>query len=321
MSKAKSSFKGFIFLLLILAIIGGIVAAVILWPQKPEDIKKTINQQTSTVLNVDKDAFKNLNEYGEYTKDYRKKNSELNNSYQSVMNIFSSLSTYFSYISYTFEAANFDRYDISVIKNAQNGLNDATTKMQEVSTFLKAKNNSLAADGYNTKVYSDTEAKLVWDNVQEDIKTIFEHYHKATSNIAQVYTNNIQKGIYANDFARVTVNGVSYFLNYFKTQKEDLGSIEYYDMTTDFYHFVTRYLGEKEGSQRFVAKYLTSQNLQKSGETLIKFEELVDEDNYTLEKLLLDGIKYDAKEFTALQTGYLVVGIKFFKGEITLWKR
>ena len=318
MSKAKSSFKGFIFLLLILAIIGGIVAAVILWPQKPEDIKKTINQQTSTVLNVDKDVFKNLNEYGEYTKDYRKKNSELNNSYQSVMNIFSSLSTYFSYISYTFEAANFDRYDISVIKNAQNGLNDATTKMQEVSTFLKAKNNSLAADGYNTKVYSDTEAKLVWDNVQEDIKTIFEHYHKATSNIAQVYTNNIQKGIYANDFARVTVNGVSYFLNYFKTQKEDLGSIEYYDMTTDFYHFVTRYLGEKEGSQRFVAKYLTSQNLQKSGETLIKFEELVDEDNYTLEKLLLDGIKYDAKEFTALQTGYLVVGIKFFKGEITL---
>ena len=61
MSKAKSSFKGFIFLLLMLAIVGGIVAAVILWPQKPGDIKGAINNQTAVVLKEDGEFFKNLN--------------------------------------------------------------------------------------------------------------------------------------------------------------------------------------------------------------------------------------------------------------------
>lgn len=318
MSKAKSSFKGFIFLLLILAIVGGIVAAVILWPQKPGDIKGAINNQTAVVLKEDGEFFKNLKNYGEYTTDYRTKNTELNNSYQSVLNVYTGLATYFDYLSYTFEAANFDRYEMSVIKNAQAGLNDATTTLQKVSTFLKAKNDSLAADAYNTKVYSDTEAKLVWENVQEDIKDSFEQYYKATANLAKVYRKNVQKGVYANEFAFVTVDGVSYFANYFKTSKEELGSNNYFDMTSDFVKFVNKYLSEKEDKQRFVASYLISQNMQEKAETLGNFEKLVAEENYTLEKLVLDEIKYDAREFTSVQTGYLIVGIQFFKGEVAL---
>ncbi len=321
MSKAKSSFKGFFFLLLILAIVGGIVAAVIFWPQKPGDIKGAINNQTSTVLKQDGEFFKNLKNYGEYTVEYRAKNSEINNSYQSALNVYTALSTYFDYMSYTFEAANFDKYEMSVINNAQSGINNASATIQHISSFLKAKNDSLAGDGYNTKVYSSTEAKLVWENVQEDIKTTFEQYHKATSNLAKVYRKNVQKGVYANEFASLTVDGVSYFVNYFKTSKDGLGSDDYFAMTQKFVNFVNKYLGEREGKQRFVASYLTSQNIQNKTETLAKFEELVAEENYTLEKLVLDGVWFDAKEFTAIQTGYLIVGIQFFDGGIEAWKR
>lgn len=318
MSKAKSSFKGFFFLLLILAIAGGIVAAVIFWPQKPGDIKGAINNQTSTVLKQDGEFFKNLTNYGEYTVEYRAKNSELDNSYKSAINVYTALSEYFDYMSYTFEAANFDRYEMSTISNAQQGINDASTTLQKVSSFLKAKNDSLAADGYNTKVYSSTEAKLVWENVQEDIKLSFEQYHKATENLAKVYRKNVQKGVYANEFAFLTVDGVSYYVNYFKTAKDDFGSDYYLGMTQRFANFVTKYLGEKEGQQRFVANYLISQNIQNKTETLAKFEELVGKEGYTLEKLVLDGISYDAKEFTAIQTGYLALAIQFFDGGVAI---
>ena len=58
--------------------------------------------------------------------------------------------------------------------------------------------------------------------------------------------------------------------------------------------------------------------MQEKAETLGNFEKLVAEENYTLEKLVLDEIKYDAREFTSVQTGYLIVGIQFFKGEVAL---
>ncbi len=319
MSKGRASFKGFIFLLIILLVVGGIVAAIFLWPQKPEEVKGSINNQVSVVLKEDGDLLKSLKDYGEYAIDYRTDNVEADNSYQSVLKVYTALSTYFDFLSYTFENADFAQYEIGVIKNAQYGMNDATTAVNKVSEFLKKNNEALTADGFNTKVYQPTDASLVWKNILTDIKTSFVQYEKATENLAKVYEKNITKGVYANDFAKVTMNGVSYYLNYFETKFEKLGTEEYTQMAKDFENFVSAYLGKSEEAQRMVARYHTSSEIQKNVKVLINYGEFFKD--YTLQNLCLDALSYDAGKFTVSQTGYLVVGVKFFKGELTKWKR
>ena len=314
MSKAKTSFKGILFLLLIVVIIGGVVATIVFWPKNPDGVKEDLNNQTSTHLNTDGELLTNLRNYGEYAVDYRASSEVVDNGYVSVYKVYSALSIYFDFMAYTFENADFSQCELNDISNAQSGLNDATNEIKAISTFLKEKNDSLTADGYNTKVYQVTDAKLVWENIKIDIKESFEDYYKATANLAKVYARNIKTGVYANDFARVTVEGVSYYLNYFQKEFNNLGSKSYKTMTDDFANFVTTYLAKGETSQRMVASYLTSPSIQENTSVLVKFSELFKD--YLLETLLLDGISYDAKLFTAEQTGYLVVGVKFFKGEL-----
>ena len=316
MSKTKTSFKGFLFLLLIIVIIGGVVLAIIFWPKNPENIKDDINNQTSVVLKENGDFLTNLNNYSEYAVNYKTTSEVANNSIESVCKIYSTLSAYFDYMSYTFEDADFSNYELSDIKNAQAGMNDATSKLNTISQFLKEKNDSLTADGFNTKVYEQTDAKLVWDNVKIDIKQSFEYYYKATESLANLYSNNVVNGVYANDFAKVTITGVSYYFNYFQKEFENLGSNEYKTMANDFSNFVNVYLAQKDGAQRMVASYLTSIAIQENTNILLKFSELVKD--YKLETLILDGINYRAELFTSEQAKYLEIGVKFFKGEFSL---
>jgi len=318
MSKRKASFKGLLFLLLIIVIIGGVIAAVILWPRGPENIKKDINDQVAVVLKEDGEFLTNLNNYSEYAVDYKASSQVANNSISSVQKIYKTLSVYFEYMSYTFENADFTHYEANDVKNAQTGLKDASAQMNTISQFLKMKNDSLTIDGYNTKVYKATDAKLVWENLRVDIKESFEDYYKATSYLAKVYSNNINKGVYSNGFAKETINGVSYYLNFFQKDFENLGSTEYMAMANNFSNYVVKYLGKNKNSQRIVANYLTSTTIQDSTKVLSKFGELIK--GYSLETLVLDKLGYSAELFTTEQIGYVDIGVKFFKGEIAWWR-
>ena len=62
MSKAKTSFKGIIFLLLIIALVAGVVLLIVFWPQKPEQVKAMVNENV-VVLSDDSDFKKEWNKY------------------------------------------------------------------------------------------------------------------------------------------------------------------------------------------------------------------------------------------------------------------
>ena len=73
----------------------------------------------------------------------------------------------------------------------------------------------MTKDGYNTRYYEETDALLVWENIQPELKKCFKYYNTATANLATLYKEVINKGVYANDFADSTVTAVSEYMNYF----------------------------------------------------------------------------------------------------------
>jgi len=317
MSKRRASAKGILFLLLILVIIAGVVLAIVFWPRRPEEIKKSLNEQTSTVLSEDGAFLKTLNTFGEYATDYINSNQQVKNEFDGVIKVYNSLSQYFNFMAYTFENADFSKYEIKDIKNAQSGMNDAKSKIEEITKFVKEKNSSLTADGHNTRIYQVADAKLVWQNEKADIKKTFECYQKATTSLAKVYRNNIKKGVYANEFAYQFVDGVGYYMTYFVSNFKNTKTNAYYNMTTKFANYVTKYISTNS-QQRLVAKYLISSNLQNQADLLKTFNGKFE--NYSLETLVKNGLSYDESKFNNEQKTAITSAIKFFSGEVTLWK-
>ncbi len=315
MSKGRASAKGILFLLLIIVIVAGVVLAIIFWPRRPDDIKSSLNEQTSKILSEDGEFIKTLDQFGEYATTFVNSNQQTKNEYNGVMEIYKSLSQYFSFMAYTFENADFSKYEKKDVKNAQSGMNDAKTTIEGITKFIKEKNTSLTADGHNTRVYQIADAKLVWQNEKADIKKTFECYQKATENLAKIYRNNIKKGVYANEFAYQFVDGVGYYMSYFASSFKNLNTNAYYNMTTKFSNYIENYISTK-AQQRLVAKYLISSNLQSQAEMLKKFNGKFE--NYSLATLVKKGFTYDASQFNDEQKTNITSAIKFYNGEVTL---
>ena len=127
--KGKASFKGIIFLLLILAIIAGVVCAIVFWPKRPSEIKTLVFTQANNVLSSESenDFLANYSDFTEYAKTYFEsegKTAELlqKNSTDIALN---TLNKYFNYLNYTFEFADFAMYDQIDFQNAKDNLNNS----------------------------------------------------------------------------------------------------------------------------------------------------------------------------------------------------
>lgn len=313
MSKAKTSFKGVLFLLLIILIVGGAVFAIFFWPKKPESIKSSLNEQISTVLKTDGEFLSNYQTYGKYSTAYLETDSNAYNKYSTVLTVFNSLSEYFEYMAFVFENADFATYEIGDINEANSQMGQARDDIQNVANYLKEKNQSLTKDGYNTREYEVTDAQLVWQNIEVEIKNAFVHYQTATDCIAKVYRTNITKGVYANEFANQVATGVGYYLNYFVSSFDTLGQASYKLMSINFLNFVNNYISNQVG-QRNVANFLTSQTLQDTAEVLAKYGEKITD--LTQKDLLLNSFTYDETKYNEEQLKTLSTATNFYKGGV-----
>ena len=313
MSKGKSSFKGVLFFFIILLVIAGTVCAIIFWPQKPEEIKLAINNQAQYVLSDNSDFFKNYNNYGEYAKNYHKSNATAKQAYQTAQNVFDGLEDYFYFISYAFEFADFSMYEKGQIKNTQKELANAEASLNRISNFIKEKNETLTKEGYNTRVYENADAELVWKNIATDLKETFKHYYSATTSIAKIYRKNVTSGIYSNEFAFQVVEGVGYYMNYFISNHDDFSTEGYYNMTTNFLNYVNKYIAESSG-QRLAGQYLLSSNVQECAEMLAAFDEGFGE--FNRETLVVKGLSTAGFSFTVAQFETIDKAVVFYKGGI-----
>ncbi len=316
MSKGKTSFKGILFLLLIILIVGGVICAIFFWPKNPEEIKGALNEQTSKVLNTEGEFFKEYNTYGEYATNYLSVDGIAYNKYSTMKIVYTALAEYFEYMAFTFENADFSNHQIEDINNARNGMNEAKNKISSITAFLKDKNQNLTSDGYNTRVYKNADAKLVWENIQIEIRETLVCYQTATENIAKSYRTNITKGVYANEFANQVADGVSYYLDYLVNDIDNLGNAEYKIMSLRLSNFINVYLSNI--TERRVAKYLTSQNLQTVAADLKKFNEQFED--LTLKQLVLNKLNYDETLYNTDQLTALQNATNFYNGGIVAWK-
>lgn len=325
MSKGKSSFKGILFLFLIIAIIGGVILAVIYWPKNPGEIKAAISDQNTYIFSDESDFRKEWNKYGEYTIEFAENNK--NNGYTAISNIIDGLEVYFEYMDYTFTSADFGKYNTVSLNNAKKHLYNAKTKAEQISEFLKDKNNSLTKDGFNTKQYTESDASLVWENIKPDLRTFFEAYNYATADLATLYKENVNKGVYSNDFANIIMDSVSYYMNYFyenyellegKSEKKTTSIESYTNMSINFKVFTTSYLSKIDNTI-LVSQYLISESLQKDTESVKKFNELMPE-TLTLESLIKSEFGSISEDLTDEQTATLATALKFCTGGFTKWK-
>lgn len=313
MGKVKTGIKGFLFLIIITAIIIGVVLAIILWPQRPEKIKNTLNEQTEIVLSADGEFLENFNNFGEYSLDVRNSNASMENEFNNTLTIYKNLTTYFDFVAYVFNDADFTVYERKDIQTAQNGFNSAKTTINNISKFLKEKNDSLTTESGNTRIYTKTDAELVWKSVKKDIQESLKNYAQATEALAKVYRMNISKGVYANEFADYVVDGIGYYVSYFSKNFEKYGEETYKNMTEHFNNYVQKYIAVN-GETRLVASYITSTNLQNMEKDLTKANAY---ENYMLQKLIDGDLQFNSDNLTEEQINTLNSCVTFYKGGIS----
>lgn len=313
MGKVKTGIKGFLFLLIIAVIIIGVVLAIILWPQRPEKIKNTLNEQTEVVLSVDGEFLENFNNFGEYSLAVRSSNVAMDNEYTNTLTIYKNLTTYFDFVAYVFNDADFTVYERKDIQTAQNGFNSAKTTINNISKFLKEKNDNLTTTSGSTRIYAKTDAELVWKSVKKDIQESFKNYAQATEALAKVYRMNISKGVYANEFANYVVDGIGYYISYFSKNFDNFGEDTYKTMTQNFNSYVQKYIAVN-GEKRLVASYITSTNLQNTEKSLTKASTYED---YRLQKLIDGNLQFESDGLTTEQISTLNSCVTFYKGGIS----
>ena len=316
MSKAKASFKGIIFFLIIGALIAGVVLLIVYWPQRPGELKNAVQDQNTVVFSSDSDFVKNMNLFDEYTDSIRRNNEDapFTYSYGAVRNICNSLDVYFEFMSYSCTNADFSTFDKGQFAAAKKGLATAKDKMISIGKFLGEKNETLTKDGFNTKYYDKADAELVWANIEGDFKVVFENYSVATEALAKVYSENINKGIYANDFAYLVVSGVSDYLYFFANNTDKLGTYDGHLMSYYMLTFTNNYLSSY-GRQRLVAQYLTSANLQTNTEKLMNFERLTG--LTSLRSVCQAQFAVDTTKMTEGQIEIVNIAKAFYKGGFT----
>lgn len=313
MGKVKTGIKGFLFLIIIAVIIIGVVLAIILWPQRPEKIKNTLNEQTEIVLSADGEFLENFNNFGEYSLDVRNSNASMENEFNNTLTIYKNLTTYFDFVAYVFNDADFTVYERKDIQTAQNGFNSAKTTINNISKFLKEKNDSLTTESGNTRIYTKTDAELVWKSVKKDIQESFKNYAQATEALAKVYRMNISKGVYANEFADYVVDGIGYYVSYFSKNFEKYGEETYKNMTEYFNNYVQKYIAVN-GETRLVASYITSTNLQNMENDLANANSY---ESYMLQKLIDGNLQFNGDNLTEEQINTLNSCVTFYKGGIS----
>lgn len=313
--KTKGSLKGLLFLFVILAVIAGTVCAIIFWPQKPEEIKGSLNHQTKNVLAADGDFMTSFSNFEEYSQNYRNTKSDGKRSFLAAKNIFLSLQEYFSFTSYAFEFADFAHYEKGDIKNAKKDLNRAEGKIKQIAAFLDEKNESLTQKAYNTRYYEIPDAELVWFGAAEEITNAFKIYYDASVSLAKVFRKNVVSGIYANEFCFQTIDGISYYLNYFVENFDNFFSQAYSDMAGFFKVYVDKYI-KPVSNKRVVGEFLISESLRNEAVILKDFDNEMAP--LTLKELVLKKFDASGFSFTTAQYEKITKVTTFYKGGLLI---
>ena len=308
MSKAKTSFKGILFLFLIIATIAGIVCAVIFIPKKPEKVKYALNDQSQIVLSEDGDFIKNLNAYKTSATDYFDANPNL----KSIFNVFSGLSKYMSYTAYVFDTADFIDYEKSDINIAYNKLNSAKITATNVSQYLKDKNVSLTQKVGDEYIYGNAEASLVFENISVDLENIFKYYATAMESISKLYKQNVTKGVYANDFACTAIESAGYYMNFLYKNFDKIGEIDYKFMAVNFEKLSNNYFG----NTNLILNYNTTTSLIEKVGQIKKISDKIE--NVTLKTIIDQKLNLDTSELTSEQIEVVNLSTTFLKGEIAV---
>jgi hypothetical protein len=316
--KGKASFKGILFLLLIAGVIAGVVCAVVFWPKRPSEIKNQVAEQINFVLSEDDENsfFANYTDFSEYANSFFEAdgNNDKNLHKKSIDNIINVLDKYFAYINYNLAFADFSIYDQIAIQNARINLNNAKISSNNIAIFLKDKNSSLTTENGDSRKYANSDAELVWLGIKNDLQDMIKYYHLATENLASIYAKNVNKGIYANEFANKTVESVGYYLNYFAQNYENANTLSYYNMSIKFKLF-SKYFNIVDGGYCF-NKYYSSMNIQNNTTVVCNFDKQFED--YTLKQFVLDEMNYSGKDFTVEQIGYAEGAIIFLTGGFVL---
>ena len=304
MSKIRTSLKGIIFLFVIVLVIAGIVFAILYFPKKPEKIKYALNEQSQVVLSEDGDFMKNLNAYRQSASDFLDENPN----YSSVFYVFDSLGDYMDFTSYVFESADFSNYEKSDINLISNNLNSARITADRVSNYLKDKNVSVTKKIGDDYVYENAEAELVFENIKADIESMFKFYANAMEALARVYKNNVTKGIYANDFAYITIDSAQYYVQYFSDNFKDFDSTDFRFMIINFGKLTTNYLKDRA----LILQYNTSTSLKDKVKQIVEMPNKISE--VSLGRIVRDKLNFDVSGLSEENKAVVGLATTFLKG-------
>lgn len=310
--KTKAGAKGIIFFLIILLILGGVVYAIFFLPPNAEQVKTSINENYN-IIKEDADLLKNLNNYKTYAHShYLSRNDKAKLGLSGIEKNIESLQIYDVFMSEILQGVELKKYERNDIKTITNNLNSANKQLTEISNFFKEKNSSLTYLQGDENHYYYTEAELVLDSVEGKVKNVYKYYSEATAALAKLYKDNVVKGLYANEFANRTVEGVGVYMNYFYTCFNKIESLEYYNMTLNFYNFTNNYLSKKEGQPNVAEYFTTYYSLNKQ---FLNLDSLINEvKSFSLNELVTKLFNFDASNLTDEQKASVTFAENFLKG-------
>lgn len=313
--KTRAGVKGIIFFLIILLVLGGVVYAIFFLPPNAEKIKSVLNENY-TVLKDDSDFNKNFTNYKTYAQtNYLSKNAGANRQIAGIELIVDSLYTYNQYIAEVIQTTELKKYEKNEITTITNNFNSAKKQITDISAYIKEKNEKLTFVENEKTYYHYTEAELVLNSVESKFQKSYEYYMNATTALATLYRNNVVKGLYSNEFAYRTVEGVSFYLTYLHDKFENFENQEYYNMTINFNKFVNSYLSKKDGQPKVAKYYLSAYQTVQAN--FIKLSELETQvESFKLVDLLKNNFVYDDSALTSTQKDSVAFAKTFLKGDI-----
>lgn len=262
-------------------------------PIKPTAIYNSINVEVIETLNEDKEACKTINYFINNSK------NELSEEYFDEMETFQSvirnIHRVFSFYQQVMPTTSTAKINRGAIKKVESSIAIAKNSISSMSEYLQMHNKEIFADGVNV-----TLANIAWENLRDEFSKALTYYADAFKGIADIYTQTINEGVYANEMGQLVAYTCADFveaINEFLFEEDaniDNGVLTRFYFNRFTSKYMTIDLSDSNKSSKIIEYYYTSDQLKENYNKIkninkISFKQIM-ENRYISNDSLIEGL-------------------------------